>query len=124
VDGAVDGALDVDGVDVGVERVVDHHDGLVDGVGLLGADVVDAGELLVGGEFTGARDVRDVGEVARLAAVAEQLGGLACGDGVGELRDRVGVLAFVFLVAGEALVDGEEAEAGHRHVVVIGVVSA
>jgi hypothetical protein len=60
VDGAVDGALNVDGVDIGAERVVDHRDGLVDGVGLLGADVVDAGQLLVG-ELAGAGDVRDVG---------------------------------------------------------------
>jgi len=45
-----------------------------------------------------------VREVTGLAAVAEQLGGLACGGRVSELRDRVRVLAFVLLVAAESLV--------------------
>jgi len=74
---AVEGTLDILGVDVGAERVVDHRDHLVERVGLLGADVVHAGDLVVGGELAGAGDVRDVGEVPRLAAVAEQLRGLA-----------------------------------------------
>ena len=60
MDGAVDGALDVDGVDIGAERVVDCVDHLVEAVGLLGAGVVDAGQLLVD-ELAGAGDVRDVG---------------------------------------------------------------
>ena len=122
VDVAVEGTLDVLRVDVGAERVVDHGDHLVERVGLLGADVVDARQLVVGGEFAGAGHVGDVREIARLRAVAEQFGRLARGDLVRELRDRVRVLAFVFLVTGEALVNGEEAEPGHRHVVVVGVV--
>ena len=69
MDVAVEGTLDVFGVDIGAERVVDHRDHLVERVRLLGADVVDAGQLLVGGELAGAGDVRDVREVAGLAAV-------------------------------------------------------
>ncbi len=97
-------------------------DHLVEAVGVLRADVVDAGQLVVGGEFAGAGDVADMGEIPRLAAVAEQFRGLPAGDGVGELGDRVGVLAFVFLVAAEALIHRKESQAGHVHVVVMGVV--
>jgi len=45
-----------------------------------------------------------VGEIPRLGAVAEQFRSLAVGDGVSELCDRVGVLAFVGFVATEALI--------------------
>jgi hypothetical protein len=57
---AVDGAFDVDRIDFGAERVVEHVEHLVDGGGLLGADVVDACQLFVG-ELAGAGDPRDVG---------------------------------------------------------------
>jgi hypothetical protein len=68
MDGALEGALDVLGVDVGSEAVVHHRDHLVEGIGLLGADIVDAGGFPVGGELSGAGDVRDVGDFSATGA--------------------------------------------------------
>lgn len=93
----IERALDIFNFEFRVERVVDHVDHPVERVGLLDADVVDVAEPLVGGDFVGAGDVRDVGGIGCLAAVAEQLEGFTAGDSVHELCGRVGVLASVFL---------------------------
>ena len=122
VDVAIKGTLNVLRIDIGSECVVDEADHLVEAVGLLCADVVDAGEFVVGSEFAGSGDIVDVSEISRLGAVTEQLRGLAVGDGVGKLGDRVGELTFVFFVAAEPLIHREKPEASHRHVVVVGVV--
>ena len=87
---------------------------------IFGGDVVEAGQVLVV-QRARRRARHPLCEVLRSGAVAEQLGGLAAGDGVRGLRDRVGVLAFVLLIATEPLVDGEEAQAGHAHLVIVGV---
>jgi len=122
VDVAIERTLNILGVNVGAECVVDHRYHLVEVIGLLSTDVVDAREFVIGGEFAGPGDIVDVCEITGLGTVAEQLGGLAVGDGVSELCDRVGVLAFVFLVAAESLIHRKEAEPCHRHIVVVGVV--
>ncbi len=58
-------ALDVCGVNFGAERVVDQCDHLVERVGFLGADVVNASEFLAAGSSQARAISYDVGEIPR-----------------------------------------------------------
>ena len=119
VDVLGDRVLDVLGLDVGPQLLVDPVDDRIEGVRLAGAEVVHPVEPLVGDPFRAASDIGDVSEIPGLRAVAVQLGRTAVRDVVGELRDDVRVFAFVFLAAAVALVHRKKAEAGDVQPVVV-----
>ncbi len=115
-----DRVLHVDRRDVLSERLVDHPDDVIEGVGVGRTDVEDFGFLKVfaDGVFQDARHVVHIGKVASLRTVSKHARSLPFHHSPQKLRDHVGVPLLCFLVR---TVYGEESEPRGMHAIEVAV---